>query len=153
MLERLAISLDGLVLTFGSVLADWNETHVFNPRWPPHAKYFPNSVPSHVIYNEQGELFIISFHNAQTITLSILLGLATLFYTWCPAATPGLRKIYLNTVILCGSDYKVAGYEAYFFPGSNGLDPGFGGPGFPQIFPFSVSLGLCITGALLEYCA
>jgi hypothetical protein len=39
---------------------DWNETHVYNPHWPPHAK----------------------FHNAQTLLLGPLLGTVSLFFLW-----------------------------------------------------------------------
>lgn len=42
----------------GGFLADWNRTHLFNPSWPPHAK----------------------FHDAQSITLGSLLGAAGLYY-------------------------------------------------------------------------
>ena len=41
---------------------DWNETHIFNPRWPEHAK----------------------FHNAQTMLLSTGLGLTSLWLVWRP---------------------------------------------------------------------
>ena len=38
MLGQLLITIDGLVLIFGAYLVDWNETHVHNPMWTPHAK-------------------------------------------------------------------------------------------------------------------
>lgn len=38
MLGRILLTLDGAMLLFGAFLADWNETHIHNPRWPPHAK-------------------------------------------------------------------------------------------------------------------
>lgn len=53
--------------------------------------------------------------------------------------------------MFCGSIYWLAGFSASLFPGSNGLDVEFGGPGFPQIYPFTMCLGLGITGGLLEY--
>ena len=40
----------------GGFLADWNRTHLFNPDWPPHAR----------------------FHDAQTILLGSLLGVGGL---------------------------------------------------------------------------
>lgn len=41
-----------------------------------------------------------------------------------------------------GSVYWLAGLAAYFFPGADGLDPEFGGPGFPQAGPFA-AFALC----------
>jgi hypothetical protein len=41
-------------------LADWNETHIYNPNWLPHAK----------------------FHNAQTMVFGTLLGLLSLLALW-----------------------------------------------------------------------
>lgn len=43
--------------TVGGFLADWNETHLFNPRWTPHAK----------------------FHDALTILLGSMLGASGLY--------------------------------------------------------------------------
>ncbi|CAH0032836.1 unnamed protein product [Clonostachys rhizophaga] len=73
-----------------------------------------------------------------------------LFFTWRPAATPALRKSYFQAALVCGSVYWVAGFAAKYFPGSNGLDIEFGGPGFPQTYPFTTFLGLGIMGSLLE---
>ncbi|KAK1585762.1 uncharacterized protein LY79DRAFT_591247 [Colletotrichum navitas] len=36
MLGRILLTLEGVMLLFG-VLADWNETPIHSPRWPPHA--------------------------------------------------------------------------------------------------------------------
>lgn len=43
MLGRILLTLDALGLLFGSIAADWNETHINNPNWPPHAKCVPSS--------------------------------------------------------------------------------------------------------------
>jgi len=43
--------------TLGGFLSDWNKTHLFNPRWTPHAK----------------------FHDGMTITLGTLLGDISLY--------------------------------------------------------------------------
>ena len=55
----------------GPFLADWNATHIYNPLWPPHAK----------------------FHNAQTMTIAVLLGLATLLFTWRRKGTPSANLL------------------------------------------------------------
>ncbi len=54
------ITLVALITIFGPYLADWNETHIYNPRWTPHAK----------------------FHNAQTMAFGPLLGALSLYFLW-----------------------------------------------------------------------
>ncbi|KAK6845272.1 hypothetical protein PG990_003628 [Apiospora arundinis] len=128
MLGRVLLTVDSVGLLFGAVLADMGPTHMQNPNWPPHAK----------------------FHNAQTISLSVILGVATLFYTWRKPLTPRLRREYMGISAFTGSIYWVAGIAAILFPGTMGLDPEFGGPGFPQA-PIFVGLGLCgLIGSWLE---
>lgn len=60
MLGRALLSLSALGQILGPFLADFNETHVLNPNWPPHAR----------------------FHNGQTMSMGLLLGITTLFYTF-----------------------------------------------------------------------
>ncbi|KAI0836275.1 hypothetical protein F5Y06DRAFT_273781 [Hypoxylon sp. FL0890] len=130
MLGRLLLTLDALGLCFGTLYADcFNETHMFNPRWRPHAK----------------------FHNAQTVFLAIILSGLTLYYTWREAKTPELRREFLKVSAITGSIYWIAGLLSILPPGTMGLDPEFGGPGFPQskIFVGLMSAGL--LGAWLEY--
>jgi hypothetical protein len=55
---RILISISALAAAIGAYVADWNETHIFNPRWPPHAR----------------------FHNAQTMLLGTALGLLTIHF-------------------------------------------------------------------------
>jgi hypothetical protein len=38
MLGKILLTIDGALGLVGAIIADWNETHMFNPRWPPHAK-------------------------------------------------------------------------------------------------------------------
>lgn len=52
----LLTSIAALTAT-GGFLADWNRTHLFNPRWPSHAK----------------------FHDAMTISLGLMLGSSALY--------------------------------------------------------------------------
>ena len=50
----------GVTLPIAAHLADMNRTHIYNPHWPPHAK----------------------FHNGQTLSMSLLLGGLTIFLAW-----------------------------------------------------------------------
>lgn len=36
---RILITVGNLFYSLGAFAADYNETHVKNPRWPPHAKF------------------------------------------------------------------------------------------------------------------
>lgn len=54
------VTLVALFTIISPFLADWNVTHIYNPRWPPHAK----------------------FHNAQTMSFAVLLGALALYYLW-----------------------------------------------------------------------
>ncbi len=79
---------------------DWNETHIFNPKWPPHAK----------------------FHNAQTMILSTLLGLTSLWLVWRPV---GDRRRQLQAAAVVASLYWVAQLGSVPFPGTALVDPEF----------------------------
>lgn len=37
-LGKILLTIDAIGLLFGAPIADMNETHQHNPRWPPHAK-------------------------------------------------------------------------------------------------------------------
>ncbi|CAI6338932.1 unnamed protein product [Periconia digitata] len=117
-----------LTATLGFI-ADWNHTHVYNPRWPPHAK----------------------FHNGQTMSTGLLLGGTALFHLFVrPLANP---RDNLNVVswILCLN--YVAQVSAVFYPGSLPIDPEFaGGPGgaFPQAYGAAVLVGVVGVGYWLE---
>jgi hypothetical protein len=38
MLGKLLLTVDATALLLGAPIADYNHTHIFNPRWTPHAK-------------------------------------------------------------------------------------------------------------------
>ncbi len=58
--SRLIFTAIGVSLPIAAHAADMNETHIYNPHWPPHAK----------------------FHDGQTLSLSILLGGLTTLLAW-----------------------------------------------------------------------
>jgi len=130
MLGKIFLTLDAIGLLFGAPLADYGPTHIFNPRWPPHAK----------------------FHGGQTISLSVILGLATLYQTWRSVAgfSAETRREHIRTAAFTGTIYWIAGLSAILYPGTDGVDPEFGGPGFPQLPLFTAFAGLGLAGCLLE---
>ncbi|OCL12068.1 hypothetical protein AOQ84DRAFT_285942, partial [Glonium stellatum] len=96
-------------------------THVLNPSWPPHAK----------------------FHNGQTMSMGLSLGLLTLYYTWRRPTPPARRRgddDDLFTAAVLASLYWVTGLSAILYPGTMWMDPEFG-DGAPQRGVF-VGLGV-----------
>jgi len=93
------------------------------------------------------------FHNGQTINLSVLLGLATMFYTWRSAADTKdtkLQREFMLIAAFTGSIYWLAGLAAIFYPGTMGLDPEFGGPAFPQAPLFAFATFCALLGSWLN---
>jgi len=100
MLGRFFISLSAFTQIVGPFVADFNETHVKNPRWPPHAR----------------------FHNGQTMTLGLCLGLATIYYGF-RRTTPATKVDSITTAAVFGSLYWIAGLSAIWYPGTKWKDP------------------------------
>ena len=91
-----------LMTIVGPVLADWNASHLFNPRWPPHAR----------------------FHGAQTMATGMLLGLAALPFIW---RTNRSRRDLAPAILLVGL-YWAAQALALVAPGVAWIDPDLLGP-------------------------
>ena len=124
---KLLISLVALWAAGGSYIFDWNHTHIYNPHWPPHAK----------------------FHNAQTMLLGTAIGLLALWVLWAqPAAA--LQKLRLATIL--ASFYWLTQAGAILFPGTALVDPEFAHPGqLPaQLIVDVVMLGLLALAYALE---
>lgn len=80
-LGKVLLSVGALFPAVGAFLADWNETHLFNPKWTPHAK----------------------FHDAQTITLAAEAAGLSLWYLWGPGPPTGAPALTrLRTATLFG---------------------------------------------------
>lgn len=103
-IASIIITLVAIVTLIGPYLADWNRTHIYNPRWPPHAK----------------------FHNGQTMLLGTFLALGTLWYTWKNVGYLTLKTINLNVAIFLAFGYYLTQSTAIFFPGAGFTDPEFG---------------------------
>ena len=126
-LGRVLLTLSALNQAIAPFIFDWNETHIYNKRWPPHAK----------------------FHNGQTMSMGVCLGLATLYFTWKPTQTLDAATEASVTAALFGSVYWVAGLSARLYPGSLGVDPEFG-EGFPQLKVFLAWVVVTWVGCWVE---
>lgn len=93
---RSCIVLGNLAYSIGAFVFDYNETHVKNPRWPPHAK----------------------FHNGQTMTLGTLLAIASLYFLFRPAVSITRQKENVLYAAVIGSFYCAAGLSAIWYPGT-----------------------------------
>lgn len=92
-----------LFYSVGSFIADYSVTHVFNPRWMPHAK----------------------FHNGQTMSLSVMLASLSIALLFLPTDSPRHRKQNLLLAATVGSLYCAAAMCASLFPGTAWSDPEF----------------------------
>ena len=92
---RVLLALNAVWAPLGAFRFDWNETHVFNPAWPPHAK----------------------FHNAQTMSLAV--GLAALA-VW--KVRPGAPRPQEAAAV--ASLYWLTQLSSVMFPGTALQDPG-----------------------------
>jgi hypothetical protein len=121
-LGRTLISLVSVVTAVGPYRADWNETHVKNPAWPPHAK----------------------FHNGQTMSLGLALGTTSLWQLW---RRPGRAGLDAGAVL--ASLYWLTQISALAYPGSKAVDPP-GTAKFPQAVVAFPALAVTALGYVLE---
>ena len=105
-LGRILITLVALWSAGGSYIFDWNQTHIYNPAWPPHAK----------------------FHNAQTMLLGTFLGCLSLRMLWVEKLK---EKEKIRFSIILASFYWFTQAGATLFPGTALIDPQFSYPGEP----------------------
>ncbi|HYO67665.1 MAG TPA: DUF6640 family protein [Archangium sp.] len=101
LLGRLILSLVAVLTSVSPYVADWNDTHIYNTYWPPHAR----------------------FHNAQTMVFGALAGLLSLAFLWRPKA----ERIHLQVGALFAAIYWVTQMPAILFPGTAFTDPQFNG--------------------------
>jgi hypothetical protein len=81
----------------GGFLVDWNKTHLFNPDWPPHAK----------------------FHDAQSILLGSFLGASGLYFLW-KKGDESKRDLQLGALL--PAFFWAAQAGSFAFPGTGGLE-------------------------------
>ena len=93
---RLLLTSVAALTDVGGFLADWNRTHLFNPGWPPHAR----------------------FHDAQTIAL----GSRGLHFLYRRGVDPH-ADVALGALL--PSLFWVAQWASFAFPGAEGVEAEF----------------------------
>lgn len=114
----------------GGFAADWNRTHLFNPAWPPHAR----------------------FHDAMTISLGALLGGTSLY-----ALRAGSDRRDLVVGAAAPALFWAAMASAFAYPGTAGLQsefpqlvPRIRSVWIDERFAAAAMLALSGTGYVLE---
>jgi hypothetical protein len=128
MTGKLLISLVAVFTAVSPYLADWNVTHIYNPAWPPHAK----------------------FHNAQTMVLGALLGILSFYCLWLRKGISEQQK--LNEATVLASLYWLAQIPAKLFPGTALADPGINSIKMPVVFGIEfnqLTLGITVIYPLI----
>ncbi|KAI9690715.1 MAG: hypothetical protein M1820_009891 [Bogoriella megaspora] len=132
---RALLTLLALLQPFGAFTADFNHTHIYNPLWPPHAK----------------------FHTGQTMSLSLYLCLFSQYLLWrrSPFSFPSKTSEQninfaldqLNIVLGLNAAYFVTQATAILFPEAAALDP----PGDPRSMPQFWVIGPFLVGNALGW--
>jgi hypothetical protein len=84
----------------GGFVADWNKTHLFNPRWTPHAK----------------------FHDAMTILLGAMLGTGSLMLLRQKGGGSDKQLLWAATL---PAFFWAAMAGSFAFPGAKGIEAEF----------------------------
>ncbi|MFJ4654408.1 DUF6640 family protein [Nocardia sp. NPDC088792] len=91
---KVLLSLSSFWSAYGCYHFDWNETHIYNPQWPPHAK----------------------FHNAQTMSTGAVVGAAGLYLLWGRRGAWTRDRLQLTAA--AASVYWITQLSAIFYPGT-----------------------------------
>lgn len=94
------LTFNAVGIGVGGFIADMNATHIYNPHWPPHAK----------------------FHDGQTMAFGVFLSLTSLFFIW---RRSGDRQTNVLAAALVGIVLYWAQAAAFTFPGVAWTDPEF----------------------------
>ena len=103
------ITLVAVFTIISPYVFDWNQTHIYNSHWTPHAK----------------------FHNAQTMLLAVVLGASALWFTWRPARDISAQKVQLRAAVVFAVAYWITQLGSVFFPGTALIDPEFAANAIP----------------------
>jgi hypothetical protein len=118
LISRILFTLSAIGLTVGAHVADLSPSHLFNDRWPPHAK----------------------FHTGQTLSMSLLLSLLTICCAW--RRTSDQREAVFATAGFAAT-YWVTQATAILYPNTAFYDPEFiTARSFPLGLPFQAYFDL-----------
>ena len=127
MAGRVLLTAVNLFQVIGTYAFDWNKTHIYNPHWPPHAK----------------------FHNAHTMAMAVVLAVASLYFVW---RKRGDASTNVLAGAILGAVYWVTQGLANFYPGVAWTDPEFLRAGqtlndiSPQMIADPILLGFVFLG-------
>ena len=113
-IETWIVSLVAVFTSAAAYVMDWNVTHIYNSAWPAHAK----------------------FHNGQTMSMGLLLGISALVYLWHNADASGR----FATAVLLAALYWVTQASAILYPGAATIDPEFKATSVWQVAGFPVQI-------------
>jgi hypothetical protein len=126
------ISLLALSTIVSPYLIDFTTTHLYNPQWPPHAKY----------------------HDAQTILLASFLGAFSLYFLWRRKED---QVFHLTLATVLAALFPLSSIGAIWFPGTAFADPEslnrlytVAGITFNQGIISFIGLAFLCTGYILE---
>jgi hypothetical protein len=95
---RMLLTLSNLITLVAPVAADWNDSHLFNERWPSHAR----------------------FHGVVGLSMATALSAFAVWRLWAPSAEPGSGRAVAAAVPLA---YWLPFFGAASFPGAGVEDP------------------------------
>ena len=120
---RWILTIVGIYTAIGPWIFDFGATHMYNDRWPPHAK----------------------FHNGQTLLFGSVLGILTIYHTW---RGRGGAAGDLSMACLLGSLFWITQAGAGLLPNTALVDPEFAA-GVPKPFGLSAPQPVIDVVALL----
>lgn len=116
----------------GGFVADWNRTHLFNPAWPPHAKFHDALTISLGLFLGSAGLYVLARHDEDRRAVGLAAGLPAMFW-----AAQG---------------------ASFAFPGAEGLEaefpelvPRVKGVWINERFAAGTMVGLSALGYVLEH--
>jgi hypothetical protein len=117
---RVLLTLAGVATIVGPIRADWNRTHVFNERWPSHAR----------------------FHGIVSLGMAAALSAFAIWRLWSRSPDPAAGRAVAAAVPLA---YWGSFFPAALVPGSGVDDPPHPVPRVGGVVPINVAIAAATT--------